>query len=288
MVKGRLLKMGKKLIIQAALCGAGTTKQQNPHVPITPDEIAADVVNVAKAGAAIAHIHVRDKDGVNCMDTEIFKEVCDKAREGLAKANLDCVLNLTTSGSKFSDELRLGQLAACLPEMCSYDPGTLNWGYKSVFLNTPAFLEKLGKYAQELSIKPEVEIFDAGMMGAVKYYVKHGILKEPVHYQFVLGVAGGMDGDAESLGYLLPKMLPGSTWSITGIGRSHVPCMLLGLAEGADGLRVGLEDNIFLGKGALATNVQLVERACKLGETAGRSIATASETRKILGLTKLV
>jgi uncharacterized protein (DUF849 family) len=278
--------MGKKLIIQAALCGAGTTKQQNPHVPITPDEIAADVVNVAKAGAAIAHIHVRDKNGVNCMDTDIFQEVCDKAREGLAKANLDCVLNLTTSGSKFSDELRLAQLAASLPEMCSYDPGTLNWGYKSVFLNTPAFVEKLGQYAQELAIKPEVEIFDAGMMGAVKYYVKHGILKEPVHYQFVLGVDGGMDGDAESLGYLLPKMLPGSTWSITGIGRSHVPCMLLGLAEGADGLRVGLEDNIYLGKGVLATNVQLVERAGKLGETAGRSIATASEARKILGLTK--
>lgn len=280
--------MGKKLIIQACLCGAGTTKKQNPNVPITPDEISDDVVNVAKAGAAIAHIHVRDKDGINSMDTEIFKEVVDKSREKLAKAGLDIVLNLTTSGSKFSDELRLGQLPVCKPEMCSYDPGTLNWGYKSVFLNEPAFLEKLGMYTQELNIKPEVEVFDAGMMGAVEYYVKHGFLKQPVHYQFVLGVQGGMPGDAESLAYLLPKMIPGSTWSITGIGKAHMPCMLLGLAEGADGLRVGLEDNIYLEKGVLATNVQLVERACRLGELAGRSIATAAEAREILGLVKHV
>lgn len=278
--------MGKKLIIQACLCGAGTTKKQNPHVPITPDEISEDVVNVAKAGAAIVHIHVRDREGINCMDTEVFKETVVKSREKLEKAGLDVVFNLTTSGSKFTDEQRLGHLPVCRPEMCSYDPGTLNWGYKTVFLNTPEFLEKLGKYTQELEIKPEVEIFDAGMMGAVDYYVKNGFIKEPVHYQYVLGVAGGMPGDAESLAYLLPKMRAGSTWSITGIGRSHMPAMLLGLAEGADGLRVGLEDNIYLEKGVLATNVQLVERACKLGEAAGRPMATASEAREILGLVK--
>jgi len=276
----------KKLIIQAALCGAGTTKAQTPHVPITPDEIAADVVNVAKAGAAIAHLHVRDENGANTMNTEVFKEVCDKTIEALAKENLDIVLNLTTSGSKFSDELRLGQLSVCKPEMCSYDPGTLNWAYKSVFLNTPEFLEKLGMLSQELEIKPELEIFDAGMMGAVDYYAKNGFLKAPYHYQFVLGVPGGMVGDAETLGYLLPKMIPGSTWSITGIGRYHMPCLLLGLAEGADGLRVGLEDNIFFEKGVLATNAQLVERACKMGQLAGRSIATAEETREMLGLIK--
>lgn len=280
--------MGKKLIVQACLSGAGTTKKQNPNVPLSPDEISDDVVNVVKAGAAIVHIHVRDKDGVNCMDTDVFKETIDKSREKIAKAGLDVVFNLTTSGSKFSDELRLGHLPVCKPEMCSYDPGTLNWGYKSVFLNTPEFLEKLGMYTQELIIKPEVEIFDAGMMGAVDYYVKNGFINEPVHYQFVLGVAGGMTGDAESIGYLLPKMIPGSTWSITGIGKYHMPAMLLGLAEGADGLRVGLEDNIYFDKGVLATNAQLVERACKLGELAGRSIATAQEAREILGLVKQV
>ena len=278
--------MGKKLIIQACLLGAGTNKKQNVNVPNTPDEIAEDVVNVTKAGASIVHLHVRDKNGVNCMDTEVFKEVVDKSKERLLKENLDVVFNLTTSGSKFSDDLRLGHLPVCKPEMCSYDPGTLNWGYKTVFLNTPEFLEKLGKYSQELEIKPEVEVFDAGMMGAVEYYAKNGFLKEPVHYQFVLGVAGGMPGDSESLGYLLPKMIHGSTWSITGIGKYHMPAMLLGLAEGADGLRVGLEDNIYFDKGVLATNTQLVERACRLGELANRSIATASEAREILGLIK--
>lgn len=280
--------MGKKLIVTAALCGAGTTKKQTPHVPVTPDEIAADVVACAKAGAAIAHLHVRDKDGVNCMDTEVFKEAVDKAREALAKENLDIVLNLTTSGSKFSDELRTVHLKECMPEMCSYDPGTLNWGYKSVFLNTPEFLEKLGMYSQELNIKPEVEVFDGGMMGAVDYYVKNGFLKQPVHYQYVLGVSGGMPGDAGSLAYLLPKMIEGSTWSITGIGRWHMPCLLLGLAEGCDGVRVGLEDNIFMEKGVLATNAGLVERACKIAETSGRSIATAAEAREILGLVQHV
>lgn len=280
--------MGKKLIVQVCVCGAGTTKKQTPHVPITPDEIARDVVACAKAGAAIAHIHVRDKDGVNCMDTAVFEETCAKTREALARENLDIVLNLTTSGSKFSDDLRLAHLHSCLPEMCSYDPGTLNWGYKSVFLNTPVFLERLGREAQELEIKPEVEIFDGGMMGAVDYYVKNGFLKAPVHYQFVLGVAAGMPGDISSLSYLLPRMQPGSTWSITGIGKAHMPMMLAGLAEGADGLRVGLEDNIYYEKGVLATNPQLVERAVRLGEMAGRSIATAQEAREILGLKKHV
>lgn len=126
----------------------------------------------------------------------------------------------------------------------------------------------------------------AAMMGNVDYYVKKGVLKGPIHYQFVLGVAGGMRGNADSLAFLLPKMQPGSTWSITGIGRDHMPCMLLGLAEGCDGLRVGLEDNILMEKGVLATNVSLVERAVKLGELAGRSIAAPDEAREILGLTK--
>lgn len=116
--------------------------------------------------------------------------------------------------------------------------------------------------------------------------MKKGVLKGPIHYQFVLGVAGGMRGNADSLAFLLPKMQPGSTWSITGIGRDHMPCMLLGLAEGCDGLRVGLEDNILMEKGVLATNVSLVERAVKLGELAGRSIAAPDEAREILGLTK--
>jgi uncharacterized protein (DUF849 family) len=182
----------------------------------------------------------------------------------------------------------MGHLSVLKPEMCSYDPGTMNWANSFVFLNTPAFLEKLGKCAQELDIKPELEIFDGGMIGNVNYYINKGVLTTPCHVQFVLGVPGGMPGNADSVAYLLPKIPKDSTWSITGIGKSHIPCMLLGLAEGCDGLRVGLEDNIMYEKGVLATNAGLVERAVRFGELAGREIANAAEAREILGLKKKI
>ena len=278
--------MSDKLIITCALCGVGTSKAQTPHVPVTPDEIAADSVEVVKAGASIVHIHVRDDEGVNTMDTDRFALVVGKVKEALAKEGLDAILNLTTSGSKFSYEQRMGHLSVLRPEMCSYDPGTMNWANAYVFLNEPKFLEELGTRTQEFGVKPELEIFDAGMIGNVNYYLAKGFLKKPCHVQFVLGVPGGMPGDAESLAYLLPKIPEGSTWSITGIGKSHLPCVLLGLAEGANGLRVGLEDNIFFSKGVLATNAQLVERTIKLAELAGREIANADEARAILGIEK--
>jgi 3-keto-5-aminohexanoate cleavage enzyme len=277
-----------KLIITCALCGVGTTKEQTPHVPITPDEIAADGLECVNAGASILHIHVRDAKGVNAMDKDIFVEVVGKIREKVAQAGLDVVINVTTSGSKFTYEQRMNHLALVKPEMCSYDPGTMNWANSYVFLNEPKFLEELGTLTQELGVKPEIEIFDAGMIGNMHYYLKKGFLKEPLHCQFVLGVPGGMPGTVESLAYLLPKIPASSTWSITGIGKDHVPCMLMGLAEGCHGLRVGLEDNIFFEKGVLAANPQLVARAAELGRLAGREIANAAETREILGLTKKV
>jgi 3-keto-5-aminohexanoate cleavage enzyme len=277
-----------KLIITCALCGVGTTKDQNPHVPITPDEIAEDGLNCVKAGASILHIHVRDEKGVNAMDKDIFVEVVGKIRKKVAAAGLDVVINVTTSGSKFTYEQRMSHLALVKPEMCSYDPGTMNWANSYVFLNEPKFLEELGTLTQELDIKPEIEIFDAGMIGNTNHYLKKGFLKAPLHCQLVLGVPGGMPGNADSVAYLLPKLPAGSTWSITGIGKDHVPCMLIGLAEGCNGLRVGLEDNIFFEKGVLATNPQLVARAVEFGKLAGREIANAAEAREILGLTKKV
>lgn len=280
--------MGKKIIITAALCGAGTTKAQTPYVPITPEEISDDAIACAKAGAAVVHIHVRNKDGINTMETEKFAEVVGLIREKAAKENVDLVLNLTTSGSKWPEDMRRAHLPLLLPEMCSYDPLSMNWANSYIFTNSPAFLEQLGHDVQELGIKPECEIFNGGDMGNVDYYLKKGALKGPIHYQFVLGVSGGMPGDAATLGYLLPRMQPGATWSITGIGRYHMPCMLLGLAMDCDGLRVGLEDNIYMEKGVYATNVSLVERAVKLAEDAGRSIATPAEAREILGLIKHV
>jgi uncharacterized protein (DUF849 family) len=172
--------------------------------------------------------------------------------------------------------------------MCSYDPGTLNWANSYVFLNPPEFLERLGTYIQELDIKPEIEVFDGGHIANVNYYVKKGFLKTPCHIQYVLGVTGAMPGDMESLQYLLSKKPTDWTWSITGIGSAHKRCMLLGLANDCDGLRVGLEDNIFYEKGELATNPQLVARAARIAIAYGREIANAAETREILGLTKKV
>jgi uncharacterized protein (DUF849 family) len=278
--------MNKKLIITAALCGAGTTRALSPHVPLTPDEIAADAVACAKAGAAIIHIHVRDQKGINSMETGLFTDVIGRVRKAVAAAKIDIVLNLTTSGSIWPEDVRIAHLPILMPEMCSYDPGSMNWANSYVFLNPPAFLEKLGTVCQELQIKPEIEIFDAGMIGNVEYYIKKGFLKTPCHCQFVLDVAGGMPGNIESLAYLLPKIPRGSTWSITGIGKSHVPMLLAGLAAGCDGLRVGLEDNTFFEKGVYATNAQLVARAIEFGKMAGREIATAEDTRQILGLIK--
>ena len=278
----------KKIVITAALCGAGTTKEQTPYVPITPEEIAADAVACVKAGASVIHIHIRDKEGKNTMETDRWIEVVTKVREALAAENLDAVLNSTSSGSKFPEEMRLAHLPILKPEMCSYDPGTMNWANSYVFLNTPSFLEKLGELTIKEEIKPELEIFDGGMIGNVEYYLKKGFLKEPLHYQLVLNVSGGMKGNIENINYIVSKLRPGSTWSISGIGASHMACMLGGLAAGCTGLRVGLEDNIYMEKGVLATNAQLVERACRLAELAGREIATAAEARELLGLKKHV
>jgi len=280
------MSKSNKVIITCALTGAGTTKEQTPHVPVTAEEIAADVVAAAKAGAAIVHLHARDEAGGNTMDPDIFAKIVNVSREAVKKAGIDVVFNLTTSGSKFSEEWRVGHLPVLKPEMCSYDPGSMNWANTYVFLNPPTFLEKLGKVSQELEIKPECEIFDAGMIGNVNYYLKKGVLKAPLHYQFVLGVPGGMPGNIESLAYLLPKIQEGSTWSITGIGRTSLPMALAGLSAGCDGIRVGLEDNINLSKGVLATNAQLVEQVVTLAKAAGREIATAADAREILGLKK--
>lgn len=271
-----------ELILTAALLGAGTTRKQTPYVPLTPEEIIADAVACVEAGASVIHVHVRDEKGAHSIRSDLFARVCDGIREEMYRRSLDCILNLTTSGSNFSEEDRLAHLVHCKPEMCTYDPGTLNWGNASVFLNTPAFLERLGLLIQKLGIKPEIEIFDAGMLTNVEHYLASGVLKPPCHIQFVLGVMGGMSGNIGSMAYLLQRIPSGSTWSVTGIGKSHIPMMLAGLSENCTGLRVGLEDNIYLERGVLATNAQLVGRAVRLAHLANRNVASASQARAIL------
>jgi uncharacterized protein (DUF849 family) len=281
------------------MCGAGTKKAQAPTVPYTPDEIARQVVEVAKAGASIAHIHVREDKvvdgemqiGYKSMSLDKFTETVQLCRKYCAEAGVDIIINLTTSGGEYEDYKRLQHLGALKPEMCSFDPNTLNWSNSYIFENSPRFLNLLSQEVVKYDVKPEFEVFDTGHIDSVMYYVnKHGIPKPP-HIQFIMGVGGSMPGTAENLAFLVGKLPEGATWSVSGIGKAHMPMMLAGLALGCDGLRVGLEDNVMYGKDAdgnkiIATNVMLVERAVELAKLAGREIATADDARQILGITR--
>lgn len=276
-----------KLIISAALTGAGTYKSMNPNVPETADEIAEDVIRVADAGAAVVHIHVRDENGRGSMDTDRFEEVYEKIQKKLKEHGKDVVINLTTSGiwgAQATDEMRLAHLQLLKPEMCSFDAGTMNWNCGSIFENSPQFLEKLCQCTAEHDIKPEIEIFDIGMIGNVNYYIQKGMLKTPCYFQFIMGVLGGAEGTAENLQFLVNKLPEGSKWSVSGIGKAHIPMMLAGLSMGCNGIRVGLEDNLYYSKGVKATNSMLVARAAEIGRLAGREIASAEDAREILGL----
>lgn len=275
--------MSNKLIVTAALLGNGTTKEMNPAVPYTPEEIARDAVACVKAGASIIHIHVRDDQGRATMETQRFIDAHTAVAEALDREGLDAILNLSTGGIG-SDELRTAHIEAIQPEMCSYNPGSINWGKAFVYLNPPSLMERLGRVCQQTGTKPEIEIFDTAMFNNVRQCVKDGILVDPCHFQFIMGIPGGMEGTMKNVSFLLDCMPEGSTWSITGIGRWHMPMLLAGLAGGANGIRVGLEDGIWLEKGVPATNESFVKQAVALGKAAGRSIATAEEARQILGV----
>lgn len=281
-----------KRIITAAITGAWPTRQDNPALPVTPEEIAEDVYECWKAGAAVAHIHVRNDDGTPCTDFERYKETIDLIR---AKKDCDICINITSSGGTLGagsteedDEARIKPIRELLPEICSYDCGTMNWQNRTILENHPRFLETLGKEAQRLDIKPEIEIFDAGMIYTAEHYVKTGILKAPCHFQLILGEAGGVKATVEDLIMLKSRIPEGSTWAAAGIGRGHVPIMMATIAMGGH-LRVGLEDNVYYSKGVLAeNNAQLVSRAKRLIEEAGYETATPEEARKILGLVRKV
>ena len=276
----------RKRVISVAVTGSWPTHDDNPNVPFTPEAIAEDVYNCWKAGAAIAHIHVRNDDGSPSTDFAKYKETVERIR---AHKDCDICINITSSGSvDFGDEERIYPLQQLLPELASYDAGTLNWQHRTVFMNPPSFLEKLGYALQESNIKPEIEIFDAGMVYNTIYYMKKGVLKAPCHYQIVLGCAGGMTSTVEDLVYLKNILPEGSTWAACGISSGHLPIMMATIAMGGH-LRVGLEDNLYMSRGVLAkSNAQLVERAVKLLEINGLEPATPYEAREIYGLTRKV
>jgi 3-keto-5-aminohexanoate cleavage enzyme len=274
--------LSNKVILTVATTGAWPKKENTPYVPITPAEIAEEVYACWKAGASMAHIHVRDDEANASMDYNKFEETVNLIR---AKKDCNIVLNLTTSGGiGLSDEVRMKPFINLKPELASYDCGSMNWQNNCVFENSPAFLEKLGNTMQEVGVKPEIEIFDVGMIYNALYYLNKGVLKAPLHFQFVLGAAGGMPATVDNLVYLKNLVPKDCTWSALGIGKGHLPIMYTALALGGN-IRVGMEDNILYGRGQLAkSNVEFIERAKRVIEDFGKEVATPDEARQILGV----
>ncbi len=274
--------MPDKTIITVAPTGAWPSREDNPHIPMTPAEIAEDVYQCWLAGAAICHLHMRDEQGIGTMDTEKFIETVSLIRE-----KCGIVINCTTSGDlNATDELRMAHLPLVKPEIASFDCGSMNWMHNSLFINHPAFLEKLGLTMQSNGILPEVEIFDAGMIYNSLHYLEKGILKDPLFYQLVLGAAGGTAATVENLVYLKGLLPRGAQWSAFGVGKAHIPIMLAALAMGGH-VRVGMEDNVYYAPKVLAeSNAQLVRRAAALITAAGKEVAAPDDARKILGLGK--
>jgi uncharacterized protein (DUF849 family) len=280
-----------KTIITAALTGAVTPAGYN--IPETPEQIAEDAYKVWKLGAAVVHLHMRDDDGLGTMDKEKFRETIRLIR---AHKDCDVIINCTSSGdSRVSGGDPAGNAKRMEHhreldgiEMGSYDAGSFNWMPGGVFMNTPQFLEELGDLYMERGIKPEIEIFDAGMLGVAEYYVKKGHLPEQNHYQICLGVLGAMPATVDNLIYLKNRLPKGSTWSAFGVGAGHLPILFSTLALGGH-IRVGLEDNVVYGKDdagnkIMATNEMLVERAAKAVRAFGNEPATPDEARRILGI----
>ena len=267
-------------IITVAPTGAWPTKEHNPAIPLTPREIAEDVVECWQAGAAVAHLHMRDDEGKGTMDKGRFIETVGRIRE-----RCDVVLNLTTSGDlNATDETRMAHLIELKPELASYDAGTMNWMHSTLFINHPAFLEKLALVMNENGVKPEIEVFDAGMFYNALHYMKKGVLHGPGYFQFVLGAAGGIGASVENLVFLKGLLPPDAVWSAFGIGAAHLPILFATLALGGH-IRVGMEDNVLYAKARLAkNNAEFVARVARIVREANGTVATPASARQILDL----
>jgi len=272
-----------KLIITAAVTGSRNTRDITPYIPITPEEIVQSCIECWNAGAAIVHIHVRDpKTGLGSPDLELYRRVVTPLRE-----KTDLVLCLTTSGiagRNLPIEQRLVSLEL-RPELASFDAGSINLG-GGVFSNPPDFLDAAAKRMKETGVKPEIEIFDLGMIITALRMRDEGKLEDPLHFQFVLGTPWGAPATPKTFLHFYEHIAANATWSIIGIGRGHLPMSMMGLIM--DGhIRVGMEDNVYYEKGILAkTNAQFVERIVRIAQEYGREVATPSDARKILGLSK--
>jgi len=269
-----------KLIIQLAPTGMIPTKQTNPHVPITPDEIARDTCEAYRLGASMVHVHARDEQGVPTYRKEVFAEIFSKIHERCP----DIIICATTSGRFHTDMELRSQVLDLRPEMATLSVAMVNF-FDHPSINTPETVEYLARRMNDLGIKPELEIFEAGSINTARYLLKKGILKHPLHFNLLLGSLGSIPADIRDLVYLVGSIPSGNTWSGAGIGRFQTQINAAAILMGGH-VRTGIEDTLYMddAQTAFATNKALVERIVRIAGEFNREIATPDEARRILGI----
>jgi 3-keto-5-aminohexanoate cleavage enzyme len=278
--------MPEPIILTAALVGAEVMRKDTPFIPYTPEEIASEAVRCWRAGAAIVHLHVREPDGKPSQAAALFGRAI-----GLIRAQCDVVIQTSTGGAVgMSVEERCGPLTLegdLKPEMATLTTGTVNFG-EEVFFNPRPLVRDIARRIRAAGLKPELEIFDAGMIDEARYLHREGLLDFPGHWDFVLGVPGGLGARPDAVDYLRRQLPEGATWSCAAMGRFQLPMVEL-VAERGGHARVGLEDNIFLEKGVLARgSFELVERAAAIARSKGREPAAPARARELLGVAPLL
>jgi uncharacterized protein (DUF849 family) len=293
--------MNRKPIIACAVTGSADTAGKNPAVPVTPKEIAASAIDAAKAGAAIAHIHVRDPEtGQPSRRIDLFTEVVERIRD----SDTDVIINLTTGiggdlylgpddnpldfakGTDCIGQMeRLAHVEACMPEIATLDCGSFNYlGGNYVYVSTQDMLESGARRLQEIGVKPELEVFDLGQLWFAKNLLKLGLLDSPSLFQVCLGIPWGAEATVGNFKAFVDEMPEAAIWAGFAVGAMEMPMVAQAALLGGN-VRVGLEDNLYLERGVLASNAQLVERAGNILEMMGCRIQTVAEARKTLGLT---
>ncbi|MCK3776386.1 3-keto-5-aminohexanoate cleavage protein [Ensifer sesbaniae] len=297
------LSMNREVFITCAVTGSGDTVSKSSHVPITPKQIAEAAVEAAKAGAAVVHCHVRDPEtGAPSRRLDLYKELTDRIRS----ADVDMVLNLTAGmggdlvfgnvespfpvNEKFTDMAgateRVAHVAQCLPEICTLDCGTMNFSLGDyVMTNTPSMLREMARQMTALGVRPEIEAFDTGHLWFAKQLVEEGLIEDPVLIQLCMGIPWGAPDDLNTFMAMVNNVPANWTFSAFSIGRNALAYPAAAILAGGN-VRVGLEDNLYIGKGQLATNGQLVEKAVGVIEGMGAKIIGPDEVRKKLKLTK--
>lgn len=270
----------KPLIITAAIVGAETMREQTPYVPYTPEEIAQEALKCREAGASMVHVHGRMDDGTPTQKREVFAQILEKIRE-----RTDILVQFSTGGAVWMDVEERIEALELRPDMATLTTGTVNFG-EDVFMNSVPQIRVIAERLKRYGIKPEIEVFEVGMVEMAKRLLKEGLVEAPLHFDFVLGVPGAMPASARHLAFLIEELPEGSTWSVAGVGRHELPLAYEAIARGGH-VRVGLEDNVYLSKGVLAKGSwELVQSVAQHAAEQGRPLATPAQAAALLGIDK--